>query len=162
MLELLNKVKSSETFKNYLKDHKDAYLCSIFMTDTQIQLSFYSKKTKLVSSFKLENNKVLLIGKDEKIFQKEKKDLEELHLDEIKVDLNKAKELVNDILKEKYPNETPTKDIIILQIINSKIVWNITKITSTFNIINIKLDAFTGEILEEKIESALNFKAKPQ
>jgi len=160
MLELLEKVKSSKEFKDYQKEHPDSYLCSIFMTEQQTQLSFYDKKTKLVTSFKIEEDKVILIGKDEKIFQKEKKDLEELHLEDIAVDLNKAKELIDDILKEKYPNETPTKDIIILQVINSKIVWNITKITSTFNIINIRLDAFSGDILEDKIESALNFKQK--
>lgn len=160
MLDLLKKVESSKEFKDYKKDHKNAYLCSIFMTESQTQLSFYSKKTKLVTSFKIKNNKVLLIGKDEKIFQKEKKDLEELHLDKIKVDSTKAEELVNNLLKEKYPDETPKKEIIILQIINSKVVWNITKITSTFNIINIKIDASSGDILEDKMESVLNFKQK--
>ena len=158
MLELLKKVESSNEFKDYKKDHQNAYLCSIFLTETQLQFSFYSKKTKLVTSFKLEGDKVTLVGKDEKIFQKEKKDLQELNLNEIKVDLNKAKELTNNFIKEKYPHETPNKEIIILQVINNKIVWNITKITSTFNIINIKLDASSGNIIEDKIESALNFK----
>lgn len=164
MLELLEKIKSSEEFKKYLKEHPKAYLCSIFITDDKPQFSFYSKKTKLVTSFKIENNKVTLIGKDEKIFQKEKKDLPELHLDEIKINLNKAKELADNLQKEKYPHETTNKEIIILQHIQDKPVWNITRITSTFNIINIKLDAISGKIIEDIITPALLFKsglAKP-
>ena len=160
MLELLNKVKDSKEFKDYLKDHPNAYLCSIFLTEQQTQLSFYSKKTKLVTSFKVDIDKITLVGKDEKVLQKEKKDLEELHLEDLTIDLDKARGLVSDLLKEKYPNETPTKEITILQVIEGKTVWNITKITSTFNIINMKLDAFSGELLEEKMESALNFKKK--
>ena len=160
MLELLNKVKDSKEFKDYLKDHPNAYLCSIFLTEQQTQLSFYSKKTKLVTSFKVDIDKITLVGKDEKVLQKEKKDLEELHLEDLTIDLDKARGLVSDLLKEKYPNETPTKEITILQVIEGKTVLNITKITSTFNIINIKLDAFSGELLEEKMESALNFKKK--
>lgn len=160
MLELLNKVKDSKEFKDYLEDHPNAYLCSIFLTEAETQLSFYSKKTKLVTSFKVEVDKITVVGKDEKVLQKEKKDLEELHLEDLTIDLDKARGLISDLLKEKYPNETPTKEIIILQVIEGKTVWNITKITSTFNIINIKLDAFSGELLEEKMESALNFKKK--
>ncbi len=155
MLELLNKIKSSKEFKDYQKEHPNAYLCSIFITDSQ-QFSFYSKKTKLVTSFKIDN-KVTIIGKDQKIFQKEKKDLEELKLDEIKINLDKAKQISNDFQKEKYPNETTNKEIIILQIIN-KPIWNITKITSTFNIINIKLSAVTGKIISHTITPALSFK----
>ena len=157
MLELIEKVKSSEEFKN-----KKAYLCSVFIMNDQVQFSFYDKETKLVTSFRVENNKVSIIGKDEKIFQKESKDLEELKLNEIKIDLNKAKEIANNLVKEKYHNETINKEIIILQVINKKIIWNITKISATFNIINIRLNAISGEIIEDKMESALNFRSRPQ
>lgn len=158
MLELLDKVRDSEEFKKYQEENKEAYLCSIFLTDTQIQLSFYSRETKLVTSFKIEEDKVTLIGKDEKVFQKEKKELEELNLHELTIDLNNAKELSNNLIKEKYPNGTVNKEIIILQIIDHKTIWNFTKITSTFNIINIKLDATTGNIIEDSITPALSFR----
>lgn len=156
MLELLNKVKDSGPYKEW--NHPEAYLCSIFITDQQTQLSFYDKKTKLVTSFKIEGEKVTLVGKDEKIFQKEKHDLQELNLNELAVDFNKAKEISNTFLEKKYPHNTVNKEIIILQVINNKIVWNFTKITSTFNIINIKLDAYSGEIIEDSITAALSFK----
>lgn len=154
MLDSLKKIKSSREFKDYQKSHPNAYLCSIFITDLP-QFSFYSKKTKLVTSFKLENNKVSVMGKDQKIFQKEKKDLKEINLEKIKISLNKAKQIANSI--EKYKNETTTKEIIILQILKQP-VWNITKITSIFNIINIKLSAITGKIISHTTTPALSFR----
>ncbi len=158
MLELLKKIKSSKAFKEW--NHPEAYLCSLFILDSQVQFDFYSKKTKLVTSFKLENNKIITVGKDERIFQKESKDLEELDIAKIKINFQKAKEISDNVKKEKYPQENVTKEIYILQKINSKTIWNITKITSSFNIINIKLDADEGKVIEDVITSALSFKAK--
>lgn len=158
MLELLKKIKGSKAFKEW--NHPEAYLCSIFMLDKQVQFDFYSKKTKLVTSFKIENDKIVTVGKDERVFQKESRDLEELDINKIKINFQKAKEISDNVKKEKYPQENVTKEIYILQKIDNKSIWNITKITSSFNIINIKLDANTGKIIEDVITSALSFKAK--
>lgn len=160
MLDLLEKTKSSKEYINYVKYNPDAYLCSVFIADSGIQFSFYSKKTKLATSFKVENNQVSLAGKDEKIFQKEKKDLEELSLKEVSIGLKKAKDIVSSLIKEKYPHEALTREIIILQKLDKKIVWNITRITTAFNIVNVKIDAVTGKILGDIITPALGFKAK--
>jgi len=144
----LKLIKESEEFK------PDLYLCSIFIFNDKTQFDFYSKKTKLVTSFVVEGDKVNLLNRD-KVFQKEKKDLEELKLENVKIDLDKATEIVNNSVKKH--NETTTKKIIILQQ-NQIPLWNISAITSTFNIINIKINAETGEVLGEIKESILNFK----
>jgi uncharacterized protein YpmB len=55
--------------------------------------------------------------------------------------------------------EIPTKKIFILQQKESPI-WNITYLTQSLNILNMKINAETGQIIEEKIESAMNFQKK--
>jgi len=145
----LKLIKESKLFK------PDLYLCSIFIFNNKTQFDFYSKKSKLVTSFIVEDNEVNILNKEEKIFQKEKKDLEELRLEKVKIDLEKALERVGNSVKKH--KETTTKQIIILQQ-NKFPLWNISSITSSFNIINIKINAETGKILEEIKESILNFK----
>lgn len=55
--------------------------------------------------------------------------------------------------------EIPSKKIFILQQKESPI-WNITYLTQSLNILNMKINAETGQIIEEKIESAMNFQKK--
>jgi hypothetical protein len=55
--------------------------------------------------------------------------------------------------------EIPSKKIFILQQKESPI-WNITYLTQSLNILNMKINAETGQIMEEKIESAMNFQKK--
>lgn len=144
-------IKESELFK------PDLYLCSVFTFKNKTQFDFYSKKTKLVTSFVIEGNKVNLLSRDEKVFQKEQKDLEELDLSKVKIDIKKALEIVNNLIKEKYKGETATKKIIILQQ-DKEPFWNISSITTTFNLINIKINAINGNIIGEKSEPILSFK----
>mgnify|MGYP006434371207 CR=1 FL=1 len=55
--------------------------------------------------------------------------------------------------------EIPSKKIFILQQKESPI-WNITYLTQSLIILNMKINAETGQIMEEKIESAMNFQKK--
>jgi hypothetical protein len=158
MLEILEKIKASKAFKDW--KHPKAYLCSVFITENEPQFSFYDKKTKLVTSFAVKEGKVALVTKDDKVFQKEKQDLKEIHPDEIRINMKQAKEIADSLQKEKYPRETVSKEIFILQHIGEKLVWNITKITAAFNIINIKISAIDGKILEDIITPALSFKER--
>lgn len=149
--EELDLIKNSKQFK------PDLYLCSVFMLSEKTQFDFYSKKTKLVTSFAVEGKKVSLLQKNEKVFQKEKQDLEKLDLDSIKIDLKKALELINKLVKDKYPKETLIKKIIILQQ-NKVPIWNISSITTSLNIINVKINAVNGSIIEEKLEPILSYR----
>ncbi len=55
------------------------------------------------------------------------------------------------------PEEEITKKIIILQQKESPL-WNITYITKSLNILNLKVDAISGKLLEQKTENIMNFK----
>lgn len=153
--ELISRLHSSKEFK----EDKESYLCTCFLiyenpNEKTWQLDYYNKKNHEITSFIMSEK--IEVKKSEEIFQKEKKPIEELNIEKVKIDFNKALELVEKIRKEKYAHETPTKTIVLLQ--NSDPIWNITLITTTFNLLNIKIDAVTGNILEEKLEPVMSFK----
>jgi len=152
--EKLKEIKESDEFKEWNGKHFDAYLCSIFVSD-KLQFDFYDPEADKITSFNGEE-----VIEEQEIFRKEKKKLIELKLDEIKISLEEVKKVIQKLIEEKYKGEESNKEIIFLQNFEGKIVWNVTYITHTFNILNIKVDAINGEILFEKIESALNWKVK--
>ena len=61
--------------------------------------------------------------------------------------------------KKKYPGESPTQKIFILQNL-AAIVWNIAYINSSFNILNIKINAMNGKVVEDSLTPIMGFKDK--
>ena len=126
---------------------KDRYLVSCFLLENKWRVDFYSPKEHVIYTY-FDNNGKLEVQKDE-IFQKEKKELEELDLSKIKIHYKEALEKVT---------KSADHYIIILQTIKKKTVWNITLLTTEFKVYNLKVDASNGEKLEESEESIMNFK----
>lgn len=161
---ILNKIKSSNEFKNWQKDHQDSYLTSFFKIiedpskPQDWQAGFYSPKKNRITSF-ISDNETKILEEDSKVFQKEKTTIEELRLEEVKINLKSALNIIEELRETKYPNEKPNKIIIVLQKIEVPF-WNITYLTSTFNILHVKINAQSGKIIEEKLDSVLTFKAK--
>ena len=148
-------IEKSGLFRKWNK--KTSYLVSCFFLDDRWQFDFYSKKTKKISSFALEENNVKIIEENSQVFQKTQKDLEELKLNEVKTKLETALNILNQLKKEKAPLETASKKIIILQKINFPL-WNISYITSAFNLLNVKINAVNSKIIEQDFTSIINFK----
>jgi hypothetical protein len=147
----LRQIRESKHFREWSSRHPGAYLTSAFFSNGW-QLDFYCPKDDNLTSF-------TKTGKETSdIFRKEKTVIPELKLEEIEVDVFEAKEIINKLLKQKYEDQKPTKEIIILQKMEHP-TWNITFITEKFNILNTKIDAISGKIISEKLESALSFKA---
>lgn len=125
----------------------NAYLVSCFYMNKEWRIDFYSpKEHKMLTYFK--QNGKLQSQKDE-IFQKKQKKLEELKLDRVKIHYLEALEKVA-VHSEKY--------IIILQVIDKVVVWNITVITPEFKVYNLKINAENGEKISEDEENIMNYK----
>lgn len=151
---LIKKLESSSQFKKVKEANNNIYLCSFFkMFDKEkeiVQIHYYDSKKDDIISFEIgEEIKI----EQSKVFRDKKTEIKELKLDEIKINIKEAIRLYEKFLKSKH--ETPDKKIIVLQVLE-KPVWNITYLTTTFNIINIKIDAISGEKISEDISSALS------
>jgi len=155
----LQKIKE---FKDFKKKNPKAYLasCVVIVDGKNVgdwQVDFYIPKKHKMATFVLKD-KVELKGEDD-IFQKEKAEVEELELSSVKIDLNKMLKLLEDLRKEKYPGDFPNKIIVVLQKFKNNMIWNVTCLTTTLKILNVKFDAKGGNVLEDKIENVFSLKA---
>ncbi|MBU4501633.1 MAG: hypothetical protein KKA79_03515 [Nanoarchaeota archaeon] len=158
----LKTLKETKEFKKFKEDNPDSYLasCVIIINDKEPgdwQVDYYQPKKHKMTTFILKE-KIELSGEDD-IFQKHKSEVKELNVEKVKINLNKMLNTIEDLRKEKYPGEYPNKIIAVLQNQDGKIMWNITHLTSTLKIWNIKLDAEKGKVVEEKLENVFSMKA---
>ena len=142
-----SKIINSEEFKEFKKENSDAILANVFLDKNGWQFN-YLCNNKMIS-FYLEDE--LIKTEESEVYEKQK-DLEELKIEELKIDLEKAEEII-----KKVSDEEATKKIIILQ--QKEVpIWNITYITSSLNVVNLRVNAISGEVLEQKSENIMNFK----
>lgn len=166
MVEKLKKaikgLQKNKEFKEFKKKNPKAYLASyvVIIDGKKVgdwQIDFYQPGKHKMTTFILKE--VIELKGEDDIFQKEKAEVKELKLNEVKINLNDMLKLVEEFRKEKYPGEFPDKIVAVLQNLNEKVVWNVTCLTATLKILNIKLDAKNGKVLEEKIENVFSLKA---
>ena len=155
MLEFFKRLEKSQVFKDWKKENKSCFLCSCFtIIDKKNdfwQFDFYNKKLNKITSFKVSDE--IEIFPEDDIFSDGKSSINQLDFKDLKTEFNE----ISEKLKKKHKNEGIVKEIVILQ--NSDgLIWNISLLTSTMNLINAKVSASTGKILEEKSESVLKFR----
>lgn len=157
---MLTKLKSAYEKLIHSKEFKhEGFLCGAFLIadikdleNTDWQIDFYNKETDTITTYLV--GLKIEVTDNSKVFKNEKVAIEELKVEDIKVNFNELKDKLDKILKEKQ--EDPVKITIILQ--NQNIpVWNIIYITQKFNLLNVKIDAVTGIVLDEKVVPLLSF-----
>ncbi len=160
---ILNSIKTleeSEIFKNWKQKHDKFYICSVFLIMDHVnespQIDYYDPDKDRITNFVIDKN--IKITEDEKIFKKEKHKIKKLDLSKVKISLEQALSKVENLLIEKY-KETAHRKIVVLQNLERE-VWNITSLTTNLNILNVKIDATNGDIVEERLNSILSFKDK--
>ena len=95
--------------------------------------------------------------KEDQVFQNEARDLEELDLTAISIDINMAMKQVDKIKNIRIPSDLITKRIIILY--QEKVpIWNLTYITSNLNVLTVKINAIDGEVINEHLQSVFNMR----
>ncbi|MDD5254142.1 MAG: hypothetical protein PHG05_03510 [Candidatus Nanoarchaeia archaeon] len=156
----LKRVKDSEEYKDFIKNYPESYLCAGFIMyqpgkekESEWQIDYYTKDTKKITTFVHEKGK-LIVKECNEIFQKVKKDLDELKIKDIKIDFDEAIKTLNKLRDEKYSKEKEMDIIVVLQ----KGLWSITYVTTGFNILHLDINSKTGETSNEIFEPVLNFK----
>ncbi len=157
---MLTKLK--EDYKRLLesKEFKNkGFLCGAFLIcdineleRTPWQIDFYNTNNDTITTYLIEKD--IGIKENSEVFKKEDMKVEELKLDEIKIDFETLKKKIQYILE--MHDEQAEKITIILQTQEFP-TWNIIYITRKFNLLNIKINAVDGKIIEEKIVPLLSF-----
>ena len=150
-------LEKSDEFKAWKKKDPKSYLVHAFATDQKDrwQFGYYNPGSDRITTFVMDKKSIQ--SSNDEVF-KESGTVERLELDKLKIGFENAKEIAEKLRKEKYPNEQVNKSIFILQSLNKKMLWNITLVTLSFNLINVKIDAIDGNILSDVKESIMSLK----
>ena len=143
----------SEEFKN------EGFLSGVFLmsdfqnlNDAFWQLDFYNEKTNLMISYLMEDK--ILLTENSEVFKEEKTKVKKINLNELKINFIEILNISNKIIEKK--KENPVKIVIILQE-NESLIWNISYMTSKLNLVNIKISAEDGKILNESTQQLMSF-----
>jgi len=156
----VQRIKQSKAFKGWKSQNKQAFLCFGMIIPEKEDcwsIGFYDPEKDEITNFIA--GKTVIKEKPDKVFKTKTMEVLSIQLDELKIKSTDALEKAQAIRKEKYSSETPIETILIIQ--NLKpfgLIWNITIVTMSLTSINIKINATTGELLQEKKISLFSFK----
>lgn len=147
-------------FQEWNKENPDSYLCHCFKmvdeaNEKEWQIGFYNKDDT-ITTFVVREDSVQKMDPSE-IFKKPESKVKELNADDIGIDEAKAIEAAKAHAKKNFSKEVLAKTILILQNLDIGVVYNITFVTVAMNTLNIKVDAKSGKILDDKLTSLMDF-----
>lgn len=79
-----------------------------------------------------------------------------LHLEKVRLSRDEAVQRAHRLLSTKYAGHSATKTLVLLQHIPAGHVFNITVVTDSLHMLNLKLDSDTGQVLAEEFASILS------
>ena len=157
----VEQLKDFKEFKDYRGRCPNSYLCAGFMIiespkESGWQIDYYCPDNDKITTFSFAD---MLRVKEADTAHRKDSNVVELNLENVDVGMQRALDIVSKLRDKNYPDEKTAKIIVILQNIDKREVWNVTYLTSSFKVLNVNVDAQTGDILKEKLDSILNFTA---
>lgn len=159
--KIIDELINSKEYSDFKIKNKDYYLAhgfvqlnANFTLKSNWQIGFYSPKKDNLAVF--ETNPIKLLP-FEKAFKKDGEISELKNIQNLKT-TNEILELLKIHHKKKYLSQIPSSYLIIVQIIENIPVYNITTITTSFSMINIRFNALTGEIILDECRSILDLR----
>ena len=154
--ETLSAIENSECYALWQKENPDSYLASIFSMFEKIEeanwsANYYNPADKTITSFTTEE-----IEPKKEAFTKEE-DIPELNLKDCLLKEDETFAQVQKIAKEKHNADSAQKYVFLLQRLGNITVWNATLILPTLKIVNIKISAKSGELVESSETSMSDF-----
>lgn len=159
--DIINTIEDSQEFKTFIEEHPHYYIAHVFtITDSGSegawQIGYYSKDTDKIVVFE-QNNGLIRAHPPEEALKKEEY-INELKFHDFKISKDDASIICEEVLRESYPKELPSKNIYLLQNLPEYgNIWNVTLVTLTFSIINVKIDANSGKVLKHSKENLMKW-----
>ncbi|MBN1544986.1 hypothetical protein JW898_06015 [Candidatus Woesearchaeota archaeon] len=163
VLDVLKRFKQTTLFKEWHRKNKEAKLVHVFIMldpgqEVKYDIGFYDYSKKLMTSFTVDEAlNDIQSREDKEVFKKPGDKINPLDESRLRICFNEACAKCRQLQNDKYRQHTPIKEVVILQNLDCGQVWNITYITKTFQTLNMKVDAETGDIVEEKLHQIFSF-----
>ena len=156
-------IEESKDFREFISKNPHYYLVHVFTTketdDYGVwQIGYYSKDTDKIVVFE-EHDELINVHPPADALKKEEY-IQPLDITKVNISRDNAVEIYEELLKDNYSKELLSKSIILLQNLPEYgQVWNITLVTLALNVINIKIDANTSQVLKHEKQNLMNWKA---
>jgi hypothetical protein len=137
--------------QSFILSHFFVQLNSNLETKSDWEIGYFDVKENKTTVFGLDESKSFVLKTTDEIMQG-KEPVEELNLDEIKIEFGEAKERVKTFLPKVFPEliNLLGDGFCILQKFKGKTLWNFSFITKKLSMANIKLSAIDGEIISHE------------
>ncbi len=151
-------VEASPEFAAFREENANVYLAHAFSMHGKdepcgCQIGYYAPgKDKLIV---FDTAPVKRLPEDD-AFNKDGT-IKRLDLQKVKLSCEEAEEKALAFQRQEFPNENVTKVIMILQNLDAQL-YNFTLVTDHFNILNVRVDAGSGEVLSHDIKSILSLR----
>lgn len=161
----LSTIQSSAVFKKFIKENPKAELIAGFFV-----LDFISNNEKKILDYKvpqgdkiftfeLDRNNEVVITRDKLIIDPKFPELKKISPN-IKIDIDEIPSIAEEIASDYGIKKKFQKIIAILQIYNNRQIWNLTCILDNFVILDILVNAKTGQIIKFNRKTMADFVRK--
>ena len=144
-------------FQEWKHEHPTAYLVHFFcINEDEVQIAYYEQEQDAITTFTLGKTFTKTVDKE---ILKEHKHIPTLHIEKVGITEDGAKEAALSLQKQKYSGDQITKQIIVLQTIDNEAIYNMTFVTMTFKMWNVRVNAMSGKIIFEQMRSLMDLAA---
>ena len=166
----IDNLKSSEAYEQWLHEcDSESYLAHIFimlekvdqttiLENLPVQIGFYNPSNDTITVFSIDQENNVKKLPDSEVFKEEDKTVVRLDPDSVKIDLKDPFDKAVEFAEKNYQKHQPDRIICILQNIEEQQVYNVTVVTKSFHMINVRIDTSTGEIVKHSISSVFDLK----
>jgi len=154
--EALTRLEKSEEFKEWQKKHQDEALAHFFTFVTgenkhsPWDIGFYHAEEDKLTVFSMKE--IIEVRPSLEVFKKEG-EMQGLDLKKVKLTLKEGEQKLAEYLNEEKFGGKILHGMAILQNLDGRNIWNISKFSSTLLVFNVKVDAENGEVISKEKES---------
>lgn len=161
VIDAIAKIEDSKEYSKWSKENRSAFLAHAFTMKEEAgfeswQVGYFNPEHDKVTVFELDE-KIQMMPESE-VFKKEETLVKALDREKIKLDVEEALSAALSFGHEKYPQIRSGKQIIVLQNIEEGQVWNITFISPSMDVLNIKVSSDEGTIVSHNLTRIFEFK----
>ncbi|MBI4154362.1 PepSY domain-containing protein [Candidatus Woesearchaeota archaeon] len=156
----VEKLESTEEHKQFKVKNKDSYLVSgFFMSNASVaeaafwQIDYFDPHKERITSFLVKD--IIEVREEQEVLHSGE-ELQRLNSEEVALSHEEALEIVLRELKGEKVHRT----IFIIQQLHSQPTWNITLIFDSFQLLNVRIHAATGKVIQSRKESLMSFRSR--
>ena len=160
MVYQVRRLLVSPLFQEWKAKNPEAYLTHIFyMTEMEPQVGYYDQILDKITTFTMADE--ITRNPEQQVFKKEDT-IRPLLINDVEQSTMRIIEKARTFQEEKYKKENVVKEIILLQNLDIGQVYNVTFITDSFKILNMKICAKRGDVLQHEFRSLMDLGKKTE